>query len=140
MTWRSAAGQVSIEYVFVVGFALLLVAPLIVVYYTQSSSLSEETTAATAERATTQIAEAADTVYYLGSPSSRTITVDLPENIKSVNVSGTTITLIVSSSHGDYEQHGWTAANLTGSFGTVKGPHVLVVAALDDGRVNITER
>jgi 23S rRNA pseudoU1915 N3-methylase RlmH len=133
-------GQVAIEYVIVMAFALMLIAPLIIVYYSQTTRLGDETTSATVERAATQIAEAADTVYYLGAPSMRTLTVDLPENVKSVQLSGRTITFVVGSSHGNYEQNGWSAANLTGGFSVTTGPHVLVLTALSDSRVNITER
>jgi hypothetical protein len=133
-------GQVAIEYVIVMAFAMLLIAPLIIVYYSQTTQLTDETTSATIERAATQIAEVADTVYYLGTPSTRTLTVDFPDNVKSVLLSGSTVTFTVSSSHGDYEQNGFSAANLTGGFSVTKGPHVLVVSALSDSRVNITER
>ncbi len=127
------------EYLFVMGFALLLALPLIVLYFTQTAQLRDQVASASIERAATQIVDAADTVYYLGAPSSRTITVDLPADVESVSLRGTSVTFTVSSSHGDYEQNGWSAANLTGSFGVTEGPHTLVVAALPDGWVNVTE-
>jgi hypothetical protein len=133
-------GQVAIEYVIIMGFALFLVAPLLIVYYDQANRLNEQTTAATVERATKQIVEAADTVYYLGEPSMRTITVDLPENVDSVTVQGRSVTLAVKSSHGTYEQTSWSAANLTGTFSNTEGIHVLVIQALPNDMVNITER
>ncbi len=127
------------EYLFVMGFALLLALPLIILYFTQTAQLQDQVTSASIERAATQIVDAADTVYYLGAPSSRTITVDLPADVESVSFQGTSVTFTVSSSHGDYDQNGWSAANLTGSVGITKGPHTLVVTALPDGRVNVTE-
>jgi len=127
------------EYLFIMGFALLLAIPLIALYFDQTARLSDSTTSASIERAATQIAEAADTVYYLGAPSSRTIIIDLPDDVDAVSFQGTSVTFTVSSSHGDYEQNAWSAANLTGAFGVTKGPHSLVVAALPDGRVNVTE-
>lgn len=132
-------GQVSIEYLMVMGFALLIVVPLFLIYYEQANRLGDETTGASIQRAAVQVAETADTVYYLGAPSRRTLTVDLPENIQGVALSGRSIVFTVSSSHGAYEQVAWSAANLTGSFSSVAGPHVLVIEALDNGWVNITE-
>ncbi|MBR9692589.1 hypothetical protein GOV07_01515 [Candidatus Woesearchaeota archaeon] len=132
--------QVAVEYLFIMGFALLLITPLIVVYYDQANRLSEETTAATIERAATQIVEAADTVYYLGSPSMRTITIDLPDNTQSVTIQGRSVTFLMGSSHGTYEHSAWSVANLTGGFANTVGQHLLVLTALSDNKVNITER
>ena len=132
--------QVAVEYLFIMGFALLLITPLIIIYYDQANKLSEATTAATIERAATQLAEAADTVYYLGAPSMRTITIDLPENTMSVTIQGQSITFLMDSSHGEYEHSAWSVTNLTGGFANTVGPHILVITALSDNRVNITER
>ncbi len=127
------------EYLFIMGFTVLLIAPLLIVYYDQTTRLGEESASAMVERAASQITEAADTIYYLGAPSMRTLTIDLPDNVRSVSIRGQSITFTVDSSHGVYEQSGWSVANLTGSFGVTKGPHVLVLTALPDDRVNISE-
>ena len=133
-------GQVAIEYLFLMGFALLLTLPLVIIYHTQSLRLSEETAAAMVERAAGQIGAAADTVYYLGSPSVRTVTVQLPQNIKSVAFSGQSVIFTMDSSSGDYEHVAWSAANLTGSFTATQGPHVLMFSAMHNSWVNVTER
>ena len=139
MAGRTATGQVAIEYLFVVGFAVTLIAPLLVVYYTQTTRLGDETTSASIERAATQIAEAADTVYYLGTPSTRTITVDIPPNVESLTLNGDTITFLVASSHGAYEENTWSAATLTGGFNPSPGPHTLILTVTPNNLVNITE-
>jgi len=128
------------EYLFIMGFAFLLIAPLLVVYYEQTTRLGDETASATIERAASQLAEAADTVYYLGAPSMRTITVDLPDNVQSVTIQGKSIAFRVGSANGEYEQVAWSAANLTGGFTITKGPHVIVLTATPNDRVNITEQ
>ncbi len=128
------------EYLFIMGLAILLIAPLLVIYYQQTARLGDETNSAMIQRAATQIVEAADSVYYLGAPSMRTITIDLPANIESLSIAGQSVTFTLSSNHGDYEQAAWSVTNLTGDFGITKGPHILVLQALDDDRVNITEQ
>lgn len=133
-------GQVSLEYLMIMGFAMLLIVPIIAVYYTQTTQLSEETTSASIQRAATQIVETADSVYFLGEPSSRTITVDIPQNVASVAVNGTLLSFTVLSSHKPYEQNAWSVANMTGTFGLTPGPHLLVISATGNGWVNITER
>ncbi len=130
------------EHLIITGFALLLIAPMIIVYYTQTNQLDEETTSVSVSRAATQIVQAADAVHYLGAPSLRTITIDLPSNINGVTVAGQSVSFLVDSTAGDYERVAWSAANLTNGtpLRTSKGPHVLSIVALEDGRVNITER
>jgi len=126
------------EYLFIMGFTVLLIAPMLIIYYEQTGRLDEESTSAMVSRAATQIAEAADTVYYLGEPSLRTLTIDLPKNVKSVTIGGQSVAFAVDSSHGVYEQVAWSAANLTGSFSVTQGPHVLSLTAQENG-VNISE-
>ena len=131
--------QVSMEYLFVMTIAFLITVPLIILYYTQAARLADESNAAMGRRAVLQIAEAADTVYYLGPPSTRTFTVSFPDNVLNAMVSEKSVTLLIDSSHGDYEENAWSAANLTGSISTHSGPHVLTVRALPGGVVNISE-
>jgi len=128
------------EYLFIMGFALLITIPLIILYYTQSSRFAEETASASIERAARQISEAADTVYFLGAPSKRTITVDLPNGIRDTEISGQTVTFTMASSHGQYDQVARTAANLTGTLPKTQGPHVLVLTAQANGIVLIEEK
>lgn len=138
---RRRRGQVAIEYLVLMGFVMLLIAPLLIVYYNQTTRIDIESTDAMVKRASSQIVDAADTVYYLGAPSLRTITVDLPDHIESLSISGNSITLKLSLGGGGLsDQVVWSVANLTGGFGITKGPHILVVSALQDGRVNITEQ
>jgi hypothetical protein len=132
--------QVSMEYLFVMGFAVLLLIPLIILYYEQTTRLSDEASNAAASRAVTQIIEAADTVYYLGAPSTRTLVVDFPDNVESIAFNGPSVSLHMLSSHGNYEQVAWSAANLTGVVESFEGPHMLVFRVLSDDRVNITEQ
>jgi len=128
------------EYLMVVVFAFFLIAPLIIIYYDQAAKLEDQTATASINRAAVQIAEAADTVYYLGAPSIRTITVDLPKNVQSVVFEQRRVTFVMSSSHGAYEQNAWSAANLSGTMRITAGPHVLVFTAEPNGSVSVSER
>lgn len=132
-------GQVAIEYMILISIAVFVLMPLIILYYNQADTFRDQTAAALAERATREIVSAADSVYYLGSPSSRTISVELPRNVKNLQITGQSISLLIGSSYGDFEQVSWSAANLTGNFSISHGPHVLIVTALPNGKVNISE-
>jgi ferric iron reductase protein FhuF len=122
------------------GFALLITLPLVIVYFTQVERLNTEVGNAAAERAVTQLAEAADTVYFLGAPSVRTVSIDLPENVQSITISEQSIVLRIDSAAGIYERVAFTAGNVTGNIGITAGPHTLLVEATESDIVNITEQ
>ena len=49
--------------------------PLIVLFYQQSQNINQEVTSSQLDKAASEIRDSADEVYYLGSPSKKTITV-----------------------------------------------------------------
>src|SRR4030043_750560 len=89
--------QISLEFLIVVGFALLMTFPLVIIFYQQSNNINTEVTSSQADKVASEIRDAADEVYYLGSPSKKTITVFLPENVKGVRISGNTIVFDIDS-------------------------------------------
>lgn len=130
-------GQVAIEYLILMGMAVLIVMPLLIIYFSQSLELSDQTNAALAERSINQIAEASTTVYYLGAPSSRTVNVEFPKNIVSSELQGQLIVLRLDSASGDYDYTAASATNLTGDFNVTPGPHVIRLTALDNDSVEV---
>jgi uncharacterized protein (UPF0333 family) len=134
--------QVSIEFLLIVGFAFLMTVPLIIIFYQQSENISKEVTASQADKVASEIRDAADEVYYIGTPSKKTITVFLPENVNGVRISGNTIVFDIDSADGDYEIVKWTVANLTGSLMNYSGIHHVSAESyydLSGTYVNISE-
>lgn len=119
--------QVSMEFLLVVGFAFLMTVPLIIIFYQQSETLSTEISASQINKVAGEIRDAADEVYYLGSPSKKTVTVYMPEGVQSISIGGNKIVFTVESPSGDYELVKWSAANLTGSIQTYNGIHYVSV-------------
>jgi uncharacterized protein (UPF0333 family) len=116
--------QISMEFLMVVGFAFLMTVPLVIIFYQQSQNLTTEVSASQVDKIASEIRDAADEVYYLGTPSKKTITVFMPETIKSIIIDNTTkIIFWVDSPNGDYEVVKWTVANLTGSLMNYSGIH-----------------
>jgi uncharacterized protein (UPF0333 family) len=108
-------GQVSIEFLIIVGFAMLISIPLIYIFYIQSESVNSEITSAQVDKIASEVRDAADEVYYLGSPSKKTVTVYMPDSVKSITLIGTTIIFNVSTSQGRYEVVKWSVANFSSS-------------------------
>jgi len=115
--------QVSIEFLLVVGFAFLMTVPLIIIFYQQSQNINTEVSASQVDKVASEIRDAADEVYYLGSPSKKTITLYVPEGVKDIQLHNNSIVFVVDSPGTDYEVVKWTVANLTGSLKNYYGIH-----------------
>jgi uncharacterized protein (UPF0333 family) len=127
--------QVSLEFLLVVGFAFLMTIPLIILFYKQSESINTEVTASQIDKVASEIRDAADEVYYLGSPSKKTITVYIPEDVKAIRlVDDTTEIVFVAGSAGkEYDIVKWIAGNLTSSsISPNKGIHHIYAEAIGD--------
>ncbi len=130
----SYKAQVSMEFLLVVGFAFLMTVPLIVIFYQQSQSINTEVSASQIDKVASEVRDAADEVYYLGSPSKKSISIFMPEGVEGVsfvnNPSGASINFNVNSPSGNYEVVKWVASNtLSGSIGTFEGIHCIVAQA-----------
>lgn len=130
--------QVAMEYLFVVGFAFMMLLPLIALFYSQSGTIEEEVVGAQAEKIMSELISAIDTVYYLGYPSKQTLRLRFPEHIESITILGDTLVFTIDSPSGTYEMTALAAANLTGSLETFAGPHIITIATTQTG-VSLTE-
>jgi uncharacterized protein (UPF0333 family) len=113
MKKRGEKAQVSIEFLMVVGFALLMTLPLVYIFFRQSETVNTSISSAQVDKVTSEIRDAADEVYYLGSPSKKTLTLFFPEGITQVNLTGNSMTFLVDSANGDYEVVKWTVGNIS---------------------------
>jgi uncharacterized protein (UPF0333 family) len=130
----SFKAQVSMEFLLVVGFAFLMTVPLIVIFYQQSQSINTEVSATQIDKVGSEVRDAADEVYYLGSPSKKSISIFMPEGVKGVsfinNDDGASINFNVSSPSGNYEVVKWVASKtLSGNIGNFEGIHCIVTQA-----------
>ena len=115
--------QVSIEFLLVIGFAFLMTVPLVIIFYQQSQNINTEVSASQVDKVASEIRDAADEVYYLGSPSKKTITLYMPEGINGVQIQNNSIVFLVNSPGNDYEIVKWTVPCLTGSLENFYGIH-----------------
>lgn len=81
-------GQVSIEYVMIIGISLLIIAPLLVISITTSRDYESDLNRAQIQRIAYDLAALADEVSYEGPPARRTATVYFPEGLTSVTTNG----------------------------------------------------
>lgn len=133
----SLKSQVSVEYMLVMGFAALMTTPLLLIYYTYSSDSAESVATSQALQIARNIADATDSVYYLGKPSQTTLKLYFPDRISSINLSNREVVLKVKTKNGITDIVQVSSVNMSGSLPKTQGIHVITVTA-QDGYVQIT--
>jgi len=125
-------GQVSLEYLIITGFVLLVAGMLFVFslfYFNESSNL------VMAKSAVTEIANNSNWVASLGNNSRISFEINLPPNVQSFNVGNKTVSMIISTSAGDGEVSATTKVNLTPTSIPISQGKKSMNAAFVDGNV-----
>ena len=81
-------GQVSIEYVMIVGFSLLIIAPMLVVSMRTSDSYQVSIEQTQLQRVADDLTALADEVSFEGAPAARSASVYFPARIENANTTG----------------------------------------------------
>jgi hypothetical protein len=125
MGWRTKKrgirGQVSIEYMIILGFVVLALVPLTLVYFSYSTETKQQIIDSQVNQIERKIVDSAEAVYYLGELSRTTIKVYIPENIVSVNITGRTINFRIKSVAGISDTVVLASVNMTGSINPNSG-------------------
>ena len=129
--------QVSVEYLFIIGFATLLTLPLLLIYYTYTSDTSEAVATGQALQIARNIVDASESVYYLGKPSQTTLRLSFPDGIISTDLSNYEVVLKVKIKNGIADIVQVSSVNMSGSLPISQGLHSITVKA-QDGYVQIT--
>jgi uncharacterized protein (UPF0333 family) len=128
-------GQVSIEYLMIVGFAFLMLIPLILVYYQSQADFTERITSAQADKIANEVVSAADEVFYLGPPSKKTFSIYMPGDVTSIEIANSYVLVNTRELQGAPR---YSVANLSGTLSAYEGVHIIKVTAVATG-VEITD-
>jgi len=132
--------QIAMEYMMVVGFALLMVIPLVAIYGSQGQAAKDQVNENQAYNIGRKIVDSAETVYFLGEPSKTTLKVYMPYNIQSITVSDQTIDFVILTAKGPSNISSESSTvNLTGTISTNPGIHYIEIIA-SNNVVNISTR
>ena len=129
--------QVSVEYMFIMGFATLITIPLLLIYYSYISDSSDAVAAGQAQEIARSLVDYSESVYYLGKPSQTTLKLNFPGNIQSTNLSNREVLLKIKTQSGVTDILQVSSVNLSGSLPATQGIHIITVKA-QDGYVQIT--
>lgn len=121
--------QISMEYILVTAFSLLIAIPLVLLFFQQSQSFNDEVSVQQANKVLDEILVASKTVYYLGEPSQKTINVYFPQYISGAEFGYGYLSLEINTSLSSYRIYRYAAINFTGNITTTPGLHVLRILA-----------
>ncbi len=133
MNLRKKEAQISVEYMFLIGFATVITIPLIIIYQNFNQESRDEISSAQIQQVANEIIDAAESVYYLGEPSQTTLKVNIPGSVVSADLSaGYEVVFRIRTKAGETDMVQNSAVNITGSLPTNKGTYTITVKAVSD--------
>lgn len=135
----ASKGQAALEYLVVIGFALLLSLPLIIKMQSSSANVQHAYKSSMAKNALNNIEEAASLVNSQGEPAKVTFKIQLPDGITQTNVTDNYIHIRreVQSRPADFINP--LDFNVSGSIPNSSGVHEMVAEAWNN-QVNVSEK
>jgi len=124
--------QVSVEYVMIIGFALLITIPLILIFYEYTRATSDQVISSQVDQIARKITDNAESVYYLGEPSKTRIKVYMPENVEEAIISNKEVTFRVKTQSGITDISHISSVNLSGDIAITPGIHYISIESKGD--------
>lgn len=133
-----STGQVAMEYLIVFTMAFFMTIPLIIIFSVQTNNMQSDIAGAQLNKMASEIIDAAEEVYYLGSPSQKTLEVTFPRGLRDVVVEPNSLVFYMWGESYNYTHYEDTLVNLTGSLRSSTGVRPVKVIATSTG-VMITD-
>jgi len=124
--------QVSMEYLAIFSIALMMTLPLIIIFVTQTDNVRADITDTQMEKASSKIIDYAESVYYMGDPSQKTLQIEFPHGVDSIVVGSSNITFHITTTDLSYDIVKDTKATLNGSIKTFQGLHIIVFQSINN--------
>ncbi len=130
-------GQISTEYLIIVGFVIFLVVSVLGLALYYSSSISDRIRFDQVNNFANKIVSSAETVFYSGEPSRVTINAYLPAGVSGISVLSNGIVINVSTASGLNTVYFESKVPLTGSLNKNEGvKKILISAEVDSARIS----
>jgi uncharacterized protein (UPF0333 family) len=129
------------EYLLVASLAFMFIIVILVIAYSNSASFSSDVGRAQIQRVGSTIIDTANTVYYAGPPTKKTVKVYFPQSVRGIiPINGTSdIIFVLQGDNGLYDYSVSAATNLTGEIRNFSGMHTLSFTATGTA-VDISDR
>ncbi len=126
---RYKASQISMEYMMVIGFSMLVISIIIIISSVYSNDVKESLNLNQLDRIVKEIIESAESVYYFGEPSKTTLKVFIPGRVQGVVLANNSIIFKVQTSSGPTDVGYKTTMPLAGNILTTSGYHYITIEA-----------
>ena len=137
MIYKGKKGQISVEYMIVVGFIVLLVLTVLGAALLYSSQINDSIEERQIEQFATKVVSSAESVKYAGEPSRSTISAYLPSNVKDIQIIGKEIVIDFTLSSGFNRVSYLSKVAMNGTISPGSGIKNIRIVALEDS-ANIT--
>lgn len=131
-------GQISTEYLIVVGFVVFLVLGILGVAFFYTSITSDQIKISQVSSFMNKIISSAESVFYAGEPSKLTVTGYLPVGVNRLDITSTEIIVGITTGSGVTTMSFSSNVPLTGNISYTEGVKRLEILAQQD-EVSITE-
>lgn len=98
---RRKRGQFSVEYMMTIAIGLGILMLFLGVYFYQAKQTQEEADLAMVERMGNEIIQAAETIYYAGDFSQKTLRYDIPDILQNISVQDREVVLKIRAKGAD---------------------------------------
>jgi len=126
-------GQISIEYLVIIGFIFVVLVVLVNYSYEEAT---KNINTVQAEDAILSLVRSADQVHTLGAGSQDLVWITLPGGVENFNYIGRTLTLSFEIKGRATEISYRTLSNITGTLPNTRGTYRMLVQSYDNSTVN----
>ncbi len=121
MEKRGKKAQISMEYLSIVGFTLVLVTILTLIQAQQREDSNILIVTSQLDKIARELSDISEEVFYLGKPALTTVKVFMPANIDSVYIGNHTVLFRIRTAGQLTHIERYTNANVTGNISTSQG-------------------
>lgn len=106
--------------------------PLVIVFFYNTQSFNDNLSITQADKVASQILSTSQSVYYMGEPSQRIITVYMPQNVVNISLSNNSILFIMQQGGSMYPIMRSTNMMFRGNISTYPGLHNIKIQAVNN--------
>jgi len=122
-------GQISVEYMTVIGFVTIITISLFLIAQYQAKQVDRIANLNQVDAIARDIISEAETVYYFGAPSKSTITIFMPKGVNNITIHPDEISISIRTSSGMTDIAHLSAVPLQGNISTAWGLKSISVEA-----------
>lgn len=123
-------GQVSMEYIVIVGFVAVLVIPMLLIFYTYADRTEDEIISNQVQKIGHTISDSAEAMYYLGEPSRTKIRAYFPKNINNITIGNNELVFTVNVKEGLDQVVVYTPIPIQGTLDEHSGYHNIQIRSM----------